>query len=333
VTRTHQWVALLGLFAAACGNPQSALSPAADAAARIADLAWILFWTTGILAALVIALLCLAIYRGRKAAAHAEQRPLPAPEHVLLLGAGAAFPGLVLILFAFMTVRVGSEVSAPPHEAALHIDVVAHQFWWEVHYPQLGITTANEIHLPAGRASRLNITSADVIHSFWVPRLHGKLDMNPGRTNVLWLHPREPGVYRGQCTELCGMQHALMAFLVVAQDSFAFQRWVTDQQRLAAPPLDPRLQRGVQVFFEAGCSQCHAIRGIHEPVFTGEPGPDLTHLATRQTLAAATIDFNRANLGGWILNPHDFKPGARMPATVLGSADFQALLAYLETLR
>ncbi len=246
---------------------------------------------------------------------------------------GAAVPTLALALFTVLAVRTGMSVSSPGGEPELVVEVTGHQFWWEVRYPEQGVVTANEIPIPAGRPVEFRVTSADVIHSFWVPRLAGKLDMSPGRTNRLRAMADEPGLYRGQCTEFCGVQHALMSLLVVAREPAKFDAWMARRRGAARPRLDSAALRGRGVFFEAGCSSCHAIRGVNEPDYTGDVGPDLTDLAGRRTLGALTLRNTRGNLAGWILDPHQFKPGVRMPPTVLSGPEMQALLAYLETLR
>jgi cytochrome c oxidase subunit 2 len=212
----------------------------------------------------------------------------------------------------------------------LTIEVIGHQWWWEVRYPQLGITTANEIHIPAGPAIAVRLNTADVIHSFWVPQIAPKLDLINGMTNTLALDNVQPGQYRGQCAEFCGVQHALMGVLVVAEPEQAFDAWAQNQRQPAAAPSDNPAQAGQQVFLSQQCAYCHTVRGT---AATGRLGPDLTHVASRQTLAALTLLNTAGNLGGWVVDPQGLKPGNQMPHTDLAAPQLQQLLAYLESLK
>jgi cytochrome c oxidase subunit 2 len=203
-------------------------------------------------------------------------------------------------------------------------------WWWEVRYPDAGIVTANEIHVPAGRPVRLELASTDVIHSFWAPRLHGKRDMIPGIENVFWIQAAEPGVYRGQCAEYCGTQHANMAFRVVALPPAEFNAWLAERKMRRSPPTTPGEQHGFTVFLKAGCGECHAIEGTPAK---SNVGPDLTHLGSRQTIGAALLPNTRGNLAGWIADPQAVKPGVRMPRSYLAADELLALVTYLEGLK
>jgi cytochrome c oxidase subunit 2 len=194
----------------------------------------------------------------------------------------------------------------------------------------MNVRTANEIHVPVGRPVAIDLKSRDVIHSFWVPNLHGKMDAIPGRVTNTWLQADSPGVWRGQCAEFCGLQHAHMALTVVAHPAHEFEQWLSAQREPATQPTEEIALRGQQVFLSGPCMMCHTIRGT--PALSAF-GPDLTHVASRRTLAAGTIPNTRGHLAGWILDPQVIKPGTRMPPTALGSEDLQALLAYLERLR
>ncbi len=210
------------------------------------------------------------------------------------------------------------------------IDVEGNQWWWEAAYPGYDEVTANEIHIPAGEPVLVRLASLDVIHSFWVPELAGKLDLVPGQINELWIEAAEPGVYFGQCAEFCGVQHALMAFHVVADPPEEFAAWIAEQQEPAEAPLaDSLVERGRDVFLSAGCIQCHTVRGTQA---TGQLGPDLTHLASRDWIAAGTLENTVGNLEAWISDPQAIKPGAKMPPTELDSEELQALVAYLQSL-
>jgi cytochrome c oxidase subunit II len=212
----------------------------------------------------------------------------------------------------------------------LTIRVIGHMWWWEVRYPEQRIVTANEIHIPAGQPVRLELTSADVIHSFWVPRLHGKRDLIPGLETVFWIQADEPGVYRGQCAEYCGTQHANMAFHVVALPKEQFDAWLAAPGKARPSPANADGSPGYRVFLKAGCGQCHAIDGT--PAI-GTAGPDLTHVGSRGSIGAGMLPNNRGNLAGWVANPQAIKPGAKMPRTYLSGDDLMALVSYLEGLK
>jgi cytochrome c oxidase subunit 2 len=221
-------------------------------------------------------------------------------------------------------------LAEPDHPADITVQVTGHQWWWEISYPNDGVVTANEIHIPVGKAVEIELTSDDVIHSFWVPNLTSKRDLIPGQTNTLWFQADSAGIYRGECAEFCGTEHALMAFLVIAQPLDEYGAWLHNQQASSVQPADSLIEQGQQAFLGSACVYCHTINGT---AASGKVGPDLTHLASRQTLAAGTLDNTTGNLAGWILNPQALKPGNHMPATRLDSDDLQALLAYLESLK
>lgn len=323
------------------------LTPEGPAAQQLETLWWQLFWATIIPAGVVIALLCVAVRRGyaagqggtgqRPGQAGSESPPLPEDaaqrERSIILWAGGAGPAVIIIGLVFASYHAGREVAVPPAPPALTIAVTGHQFWWEVRYPEHDVVTANELHIPVGQPVRIEAYSADVIHSFWVPQLHGKIDMIPGHPNALWLQADRPGVYRGQCAEFCGIQHALMAFLVIAEPADQFAAWLGQQRSAAAAPPGAAAHRGQAVFAETGCHLCHVVRDDFPPGAMGMVGPDLTHVASRRTLGAVATVNDRAALRQWVLDPHVRKPGTRMPATPLATADLDALVAYLETLR
>lgn len=331
--RTVRLLTLLAVSAAAaCGCAredgsvpvQSVLHPASRAAEAIAWLWWLMFWICTAVFVVVLVLLAVGLIRRRGA----ETSTPPLGNRFIVIS-GIILPAVILIGLLIANLRASVALREP--ETALTIRVTGRQWWWEVHYPELGITTANELHIPAGRPVRVELRSADVIHSFWVPRLAGKMDMIPGmdHTNFV-LRADKPGEYRGQCAEFCGLQHALMALYVVALEPGDFHEWVAERQKPVAPPADERLARGRQVFGTAACGNCHAIRGSE---FTGKIGPDLTHLDSRLTLGAGTLPNNRGNLEGWISNPQPLKPGNLMPASYLSGDDLHALTDYLETLK
>jgi len=214
------------------------------------------------------------------------------------------------------------------------INLIGHQWWWEAEYeaavPSQRFRTANELHIPVGRPVVFKVTSRDVIHSFWVPNLHGKRDLIPGYTTSIWLQADKPGFYRGQCAEFCGYQHAKMALYVTAESQAEFENWSADQRKEAPQPTSEEQMRGRDVFLHSTCTQCHTIRGT---IAGAVLGPDLTHLATRGTIAAGTLPNQRGHLAGWILDSQSIKPGNRMPPNSIAGDDLQALLTYLESLK
>ena len=233
---------------------------------------------------------------------------------------------LIAIIFTF-TVRTMNTLDLPGGDVP--VQVTGHQWWWEVRYPQAGVTAANEVHVPAGRSVDVSLASADVIHSFWVPQLGGKTDAVPGHTNRVTFLAATPGLYQGQCAEFCGLQHAHMRFDLVVESPAEFSAWLAHQAEPAAKPSTAAAQRGEQVFLANPCAGCHAVRGT---AALGAFGPDLTHLASRRMIAAGTIENTRENLDRWLRDPQAIKPGALMPTLPLGDADRAALVAYLEGL-
>ncbi|MDX2170588.1 MAG: cytochrome c oxidase subunit II [Deltaproteobacteria bacterium] len=238
-------------------------------------------------------------------------------------------PLLIVFVLFLVTTRsiIAIERAAPPADA-LEVRVIGHQWWWEFRYPAQGVVTANELHVPAGRATFLTLESADVVHSFWVPQLNGKTDVIPNRVNRMWIEPRDAGLYIGQCAEYCGTQHARMLLRVVAHAPADFDAWVASQRGEAVH--DPSVQAGRDLFQSVACINCHRIGGT---VADGVFGPDLTHLMSRATIAAGAADNTAANLHAWIANPDALKPGALMPAMKLSDAQITQVVAYLTTLQ
>jgi cytochrome c oxidase subunit 2 len=309
---------------------QSALHPAGPQAASISALWWLMFWTCTAVYVVVIGVLVVAISRRRRGS------PEPTSERSLLRSVVGATAVTVVILFGllFASVATGRAVASLGSAEALVIEVTGNQWWWDVTYdnpnPSLRVRTANELHLPVGRQVRIQLNSNDVIHSFWVPNLHGKMDLIPGRQTALWLQVDTPGIYRGQCAEYCGLQHANMALTVVAESSGDFERWIVAQRQPAPEPSTDEQTRGRDIVERGSCAMCHAVSGT---TAGGRTAPDLTHFATRSTIAAGVAPNTPGYLAGWIANPQHLKPGSRMPATGLSGEDLQAVLAYLETLR
>jgi cytochrome c oxidase subunit 2 len=310
-------------------DPQSILQPAGIQAARVAYLWWTMFWIcTAVWVAVATAAL-IAIRRGRASASTASDSQIA---RTVVIAGGVT--GVVVIGLLFQSVVTGRALDTLRTPQALRIQVTGNQWWWDVQYanpvPSLRVTTANEIHIPAGRPVVFDLLSNDVIHSFWIPNLQGKIDLVPGRLNELWLQADRPGVYRGQCAEYCGVQHAKMAFVVVVDPPDVFERWLAANRAPAPAPATPEQARGKDVIERGPCAMCHTIAGTSAG---GRTAPDLTHVASRSTLGAGSIPNTRGHLAGWIADPQQIKPGNRMPPQALTGEDLQAVLAYMETLK
>jgi cytochrome c oxidase subunit II len=325
-------VLVFTLISAACATSETPnlLDPRGPAAAEIAGLWWLLFWMGSAVFVVVLVICGLAVFRSQRRALD-DPEPLAARPTFLVI-AGAIIPGLILIVVLAAAVRSSNVLlgaaAADDQEGALTIEVTGHQWWWEVRYPDYDIVTANEIHLPVGQPVEFKLTSRDVIHSFWVPQLHGKLDVIDGKIHTKYLEASAAGVYRGICAEFCGLQHSFMDFLVIAHPEDEFVAWL--EARQAAQPLSATAEAGREVFLDARCDQCHLAQGDASPAPAhGRAGPDLTHLASRQTLAAGTLANTPANLADFIRDPHRSKPGVHMPATPISEDEILALVAYL----
>ena len=238
---------------------------------------------------------------------------------------------LVLLAASVFTDRALARMSL---KNAVNIEVTAYQWWWSVEYREGPVsetfTTANEIHVPVGRPVVVTLKGGDVIHSLWVPSLAGKRDLIPGRTGTISFQADQPGIYRGQCAEFCGFQHAFMAFEVHAQPQAEYEAWRQAQLKPAPEPTDAQAQRGKQLFQSIQCAMCHTVQGT---IAHANNAPDLTHFASRRTIAAGTLPNTQANLASWILDPQKHKPGSNMPSNPLSGEDLNALVAYLETLK
>lgn len=303
--------------------PPPTLDPAGPFAAPLSEISWVMFAMGGVVFALVLLALALALRAGPAKRFVANHR--------IVGGAGFALPVIVLSAALVYGLTTTARLAEPSQPGEMRIRVTGEMWWWRVVYldgDRPAFETANEIRIPAGRPVTLELSSADVIHSFWVPRLAAKLDMIPGRTNTLRLQADEPGIYRGQCTEFCGAAHALMAFEVVALDAAEFEAWRAAQ---SADPIATPLTLGQTVFDAAGCGVCHEVSGTDA---NGRMGPSLTHFASRRTLGGGILPNNRATLRRWIENADELKPGARMPSYErLSEADLDAVTAYVESLR
>lgn len=306
----------------------SVFLPAGPQAARLASLGWTMIAIATIVFVVVMGILLVPIWRRRGAAA-VDGPPAAVNERAWVLYGGAAVPALILAGVFVLTLGA-YRASAPDARAPITVEVIGHQWWWEVRYPDAHIRTADEIHLPVGQPVKILLRSDDVIHSFWVPNLAGKTDAIPGITNATWLQADTAGTWRGTCAEFCGMQHAHMALSVVAQAPGDFARWMQNERATSVPPADSATLEGEHVFLTTQCVYCHTVRGTPAG---GRVGPDLTHIASRLTLAGGTLTNTRGNLAGWILNPDRIKPGTKMPAVPLSGGQLQAIVTYLESLK
>lgn len=341
--------------------PQSALTPAGPGAAEIG---WLWDWmlvSGSVITLAVFVVLGIALFRRRRPdelPPEADRPADPRGEHAnvedggrgragegrprserlgarWLVAGGIVFPGVVLsVLFVFTLRSLGSISPRRDEPAPLTIEVIGKQWWWEVRYlsddPARIAVAANELRIPVGQRVRVLLGASDVIHSFWVPGLQGKTDMIPGRRNVTWLQADAPGRWRGQCAEFCGVQHAKMALVVVAEPEAAFDAWLERQLTPADPPADSAGRADEAAFLASGCVLCHSVRGTRAH---GQLGPDLTHVGSRVTLAAGELPNNYGNLAGWIADPQSMKPGSKMPSVPLTPDELHAITRYLLSLR
>jgi cytochrome c oxidase subunit 2 len=298
------------------------LSPKGPAARTITSIWWPMVAVSTAVTIFVVVMGAYGVIKGRRLREEDIERHVPWGDRFILI-AGLGVTGAILI--GFFVFSVARTVSIARAEPGVEIQIIGHDWWWEVRYPN-GAVTANEIHIPAGQRVNLTLTSVDVIHSFWVPQLGPKIDLIPGRTTHAWIKADAPGEFRGQCFEYCGLQHAHMVFYVVADPPQEFTTWMTNLALPANKPSSPLAVQGQQVFLSETCIGCHAIRGT---TANGQLGPDLTHMATRQTIAAGTIPLTANTLALWITNPGHFKPGTTMPPTTLTSKQLNALVSYL----
>ena len=315
-----------------CSGVQAPLAVAGAQADSLAALFTLMLWVCGIAYLLVLGFVGWSLLRTRRADGEAPRVDPASPglDRSLGLWAVLIVAGLtVLVTGSFFVDRSLARARA---DDAVEVRVTGHQWWWRIQYRDPAsnrwIETANELHLPVGRTARVSLEAADVIHSFWVPNVAGKMDVIPGRTNLIDMTPHRTGWFRGQCAEFCGTQHAHMAFDVKVESPAAFSAWLAAQ---AAPAVaDPAAARGAAVVTRGACAACHVVRGTPA---AGRAGPDLTHLAGRRTIAAGTLAMARGNLQGWIANPQALKPGTSMPVVPLAPADLDAAARYLETLK
>jgi cytochrome c oxidase subunit 2 len=327
-------LSLLLLPLGGCQDWQSALNAQGPAASTLAHMFWIFVAVLATVWVLTMIALLLSLRRRRPAGAD----PLatnPATERRMTIVISVAV-GLTLITVILLTgfSYAGQKALYAHKDGALSLTVTGQQWWWQITYedsqPSRSFTTANEIHIPVGEPVLIKLESTDVIHSFWVPSLTGKMDAITGRQNQLQIQADRPGIYRGQCAEFCGFQHAHMGLLVVAETREDFERWRNHQISSAIAPNDPERQRGMEIFMSKPCIMCHQVRGTDAG---GKVAPDLTHVGSRRYIGAGTLETTRGNLAAWIVDPHGVKPGVNMPTVQLEPDEVQPLASYLEGLK
>jgi cytochrome c oxidase subunit 2 len=315
------------LLLCGCEGIQSALAPAGENARELAAFWWLMVSVLSAAFVIVTAALFYALYRTPSPNSWIRTRHL-------IIGGGIIFPSLTIVVFFLSSLQI-SWLTAPRDREQPAVEVIGHQFWWEVRYPNGGagktpIISANEVRLPVGERVFFDVATRDVIHSFWIPKLGGKIDMIPGQINRISLKAEAPGVFRGQCYEFCGAQHANMAFSVIAMPREEFAAWLANEAKPAPSLDDPFLRQGQRAFVTAGCGSCHRIRGT---LSDGATAPDLTHVASRMTLAAGMLDNTPGNMAAWIVSAQQMKPGNNMPSfNGLDGPTLRALTAYLASL-
>ncbi|MDP9233264.1 MAG: cytochrome c oxidase subunit II [Actinomycetota bacterium] len=317
--------AAAALFPACSSGSPSTLQPRGPAAQRIDGLWWFMFWIALGVFAVVIGMLLFGLFRRRKGGDPIARGG--GERAVVLLGIVA--PAIILTTLFVVSLRDLNALSAPAKSDAMTVSVIGHDWWWEVRYPEQHVVTANEIHIPTGTQVLLHLSTGDVIHSFWVPQLSEKTDMIPGKTNRMLLEADRPGIYRGQCAEFCGLEHARMSFLVIAEPPSQFQSWLAAESQPIGAVAGAAAQ-GERVFLTSTCVSCHTIQGTSA---VATDGPDLTHFGSRRTIAANSVPNTGGNLAAWIEDPQGVKPGALMPPAVVEPRQLQALVTFLEGLK
>ncbi len=312
----------------------SIFDPHSTPAESISHLSHFVLGITGLIFLIVFSLLSYVVVKFRSRVAGAEREPAQVYGSTQIELAWTVIPILIVVVLFLATARVIHGIQdAPKPSTAIEVIVIGHQFWWEFRYPALGVVTANELHIPVSDPAHptptfLKLLSSDTDHSFWIPQLAGKTDLIPNRVNQMWMDPRQPGIYLGQCAQYCGTQHAKMLLRVSVDSAEDFDTWVRAQKQSANQ--DDKELAGRHVFETTSCVNCHAVGGTNG---TGRFGPDLTHLMSRRTIAAGAAENTPENLRLWIQNPDAIKTGSLMPAMKLSDAELDALVRYLETLQ
>ena len=309
--------------------PQSALHPSSDSATRLDDLFDQIFWWAVGVFVVVEGVLVYTIIKFRERPD--GPRPKEIHGHILMEIGWTLAPALILVAIAIPTVQTIFIIDRPTtDEDALVVEAIGRQWWWEFRYPELGIVTANEAHVPVGRTVDLRLRTADVLHSFWIPRLAGKRDLVPGNENQLWFKPDSVGVFWGQCAEYCGTAHAWMGMRMIVDEPGDFEAWAEANAGGATPDATPQARAGQGVFMANACVSCHAVRGTQA---VAQFGPDLTHFGSRLTIASGVLENNAENLRRWLDSTQHVKPGNLMPEVELTPEQIDQLVAYLGSLR
>jgi len=318
-------------------SPTNIFDPAATPAHSAFGLSMLVLSITLVIFLIVAGLLLYALIRYRQRTTDSDREPAQIYGSNQIELSWTVIPILIVVMLFLTTTRVILGTQAiPKPDSAMDVTVIGHQYWWEYRYPKLGIVTANELHIPISNPTKptptyLTMSSADVSHSFWVPRLAGKTDLIPNRVNTMWIDPQQPGLYLGQCAQYCGIQHAKMLLRVYAQSPEDFASWVNQQKKPALQNFigNAAAMEGQTVFMHNACINCHTVSGT---AATGRFGPDLTHLASRDTIASGPILNTPENLRKWIDDPNSMKPGSLMPAMHLNDHDLNVITAYLTQL-
>lgn len=337
LTLSALWFPVVKAFAKPTGSPLSPtniFAPDAAPADSVFHLSMFVLGVTGAIFVIVASLLVYSVtkFRSRKTDDAAEPAQVYGSNQVEL--AWTIIPVLIVVALFMATARVIADVQkAVPPQDAVKVEVTGHQFWWEYRYPEFNVVTANELHIPVSAVAQpkptfMKLLSADTDHSFWVPRLAGKTDLIPNHPNSMWIEPHETGLYLGQCAQYCGVQHAKMLLRVYVETQADFDRWIAHQREPAHP--SDSTARGRRIFETTACINCHTVAGT---VASGRFGPDLTHLMSRDTLAAGVVPNTRENLRRWIKDPDELKRGSLMPAMKLTDAELDEVTDYLESLR
>jgi cytochrome c oxidase subunit II len=333
-------LAIASIFLAACGHGnQSAIESAGVQAGRLNGLWWLFFWITAAVYVAVMLLLIVAYFRVPRAGDGSEAEILPDKGRERrvsnIVKSGVALTVLTVFALMIVSFRAGQAIdllSQAPDP--LEIKVTGQQWWWQVEYqdrtPSNIVTSANEIHIPVGRPIKIDLVSNDVIHSFWVPNLHGKRDLVPNYPTTIYFQADKPGVYWGQCAEYCGYQHAKMRLMVIAESPEDFSAWYAASQQPAKEPTTDSQKLGQQIFLRSVCAQCHTINGTDA---SGRVGPNLTHVASKPYIASASLQNSQENLMNWISDPQSIKPGIRMPMNTYSESDLNALVDYIQNLK
>jgi cytochrome c oxidase subunit 2 len=330
---TRLCVVMVAAALTGCHGVMSTLDPASHESGMIASTTWWLVGASTVIYAVVCAAMVAATSRHRDRSTSSVD--LSAASERMIVWYGAIIPGAILVALFVLTLTAMHRYPATISRRAVTYHVTAHQWWWDVAWVDAlsgrAMHSANEIHVPVGTPVRISLTTDDVIHTFWVPQLQGKIDLIPGDTNEIRFTALRAGVYRGQCAEFCGAQHAHMAFVVVAEPVDSFAQWMASEEAPAAEPYDSATRRAQQLVVSGPCGICHTIRGT---TASGTIGPDLTHIGSRLTLAAGELPNNVGTMEAWITNAQSLKPGVAMPSMRLFTGDqLRAVAAYLEGLR